>query len=54
MLDGFQGLAPGGLPGLLVWLVAGLANVRESIASATWPRGFLASMGIAPNARRRA
>ena len=38
---------------LLAWLVAELANVRESIASTTWSRGCLASMGIAPNARKR-
>ena len=34
-------------------LVAELAGVRESIASTTWSRGWVASMGIAPNARSR-
>ena len=29
-------------------------HVRASIASTTWPGGCLASMGIAPNARKRA
>jgi hypothetical protein len=39
--------------GWLAWLVAEPASVRESIASTTWSRGCLASMGITPNARKR-
>ena len=38
---------------MLARLVGELAIVQESIASTTWSRGCLASMGIAPKARKR-
>lgn len=38
---------------VLAWPAAELASVWESIASTTWSSGCLASMGIAPNARKR-